>query len=170
VAALGVVWWLGLERTGGKAALLVGVLFGLIGQTYQTGADTFELFATWAAAILPFVLVGRFAALWLVWLTLVNVAAVLYYTTFRGLFGVLFGPEQMVWVMFGVNTLALVAWEWAAFVGVEWLRERWATRLLATASGGTVSALDLMAVIDWPDTGVFAVPAWLAWLAAAYRY
>ena len=47
----------------GKAALLaaslfVGALLALIGQIYQTGADTFEMFAAWAALILPWVLVG----------------------------------------------------------------------------------------------------------------
>ena len=49
------------NRPAGKAALLAaalltGGLLALIGQTYQTGADTFELFATWAALILPWVL------------------------------------------------------------------------------------------------------------------
>src|SRR5688572_3177860 len=48
LAALAAVWWQGLERIAGKAALLAAALFtgallALIGQTYQTGADTFEL-------------------------------------------------------------------------------------------------------------------------------
>ena len=80
-------WRLGPERATGKAALLVaaillGVLLALFGQTYQTGADTWELFATWAALITPWVIVGRFAGLWMLWLALLNVAIVLYFWFF----------------------------------------------------------------------------------------
>ncbi|MBI5485606.1 MAG: zinc-ribbon domain-containing protein, partial [Deltaproteobacteria bacterium] len=51
-------WRLGLEQMPGKAALLVatllvGALLALVGQTYQTGADPWELFATWAIFVLP---------------------------------------------------------------------------------------------------------------------
>src|SRR5207245_9340677 len=54
-AALG-YWRLGPEKAAGKASLLVacilfGALLALFGQTYQTGADTLELFANWAGLI-----------------------------------------------------------------------------------------------------------------------
>ena len=44
-------------------SLLTGALLALSGQVYQTGADTFELFAWWAVLILPWVLVSRFSPL-----------------------------------------------------------------------------------------------------------
>ena len=172
VAALGVLWWQGLERAAGKAALLAaaiftGALLALIGQTYQTGADPFELFAAWAAAILPWSLLGRFPALWVLWLALVNLAVALYFQAFPGAFSILFGPERQLWVLFGLNTLALAAWEGLAQAGLAWLRERWALRLLATASGALMTAL---AVIDIFGKDVFGWggAVWLAWLAAAY--
>src|SRR5688572_21097573 len=60
VLAVVAAWRLGIDRVAGKAALLVaslatGGLLALFGQTYQTGADTFELFASWAALILPWI-------------------------------------------------------------------------------------------------------------------
>ncbi len=173
VAALVLVWRLGLDRPGGKAALFgaclfLGALLALIGQTYQAGADAFELFAAWAAMILPWVLVGRHAALWLLWLALVNLAIVLYFQVFPGLFGLLFGPARVLWLLFVVDTLALVAWELAAASGMGWLGGRWGPRLVATASGGAVTALALLQVVDGSGTGVLALPAWLAWLAAAW--
>ena len=172
LAALGAVWWQGLERITGKAALLAAALFtgallALIGQTYQTGADTFELFAAWAVAILPFALLGRFPALWVLWLALVNLAAVLYFQTLHGVLGVLFGPERQLWVLFGLNTLALVVWEGAALAGLAWLRERWAPRLIATAGGALATALAVMDVFRSNEFGMGG-PVWLAWLAAAY--
>lgn len=166
-------WRLGLEQVAGKAALFAtaiftGALLALIGQTYQTGADTFELFGAWALAILPWVLVGRFAALWVLWLALVNVAISLYYQTFGGLFGLLFGPQQSLWLLFALNTLALALWEGFAASGVVWLRERWAARLLATASGGLVTVLALYAIFDGHRGGNMAAPVCLAWLAGTY--
>jgi uncharacterized membrane protein len=173
VLALGLLWGLGLERAAGRAALLAaalltGALLALIGQIYQTGADTFELFAAWAVAILPWVLVGRFAALWIVWIAIVNLALVLYFQTFGGIFGILFGPERQLWLLFALNTAALTVWEGCALAGVEWLRKRWAVRVLATASGGLATTLALFDILDWRSASGLGVPAWLAWLGCAY--
>lgn len=171
VAALFFVGRLGLDQAAGKAALLasamlVGALLALIGQTYQTGADTFELFTVWAVAILPWVVIGRFPALWMGWLALVNLAVTLYFQTFPGLFGLLFDPEELLWVLLGVNTVALAVWEGAAAAGVAWLRERWAARLLATAAGTLATVLAVFAVIE--EASGWALLAWIIWLALAY--
>lgn len=173
LVALAFVWRLGLERVSGKAALLAaalltGALLALVGQTYQTGADTYELFAAWAVAILPWVLLARFPALWILWLALVNLAVTLYFQVFGGWLGIVFGPERQLWLLFGLNTAALLAWEAAAAAGVEWLRERWPVRLIATASGVLVTVLAVIAVFDSEYSVAWGVIAWLAWLGAAY--
>ncbi|TAK50614.1 MAG: DUF2157 domain-containing protein [Betaproteobacteria bacterium] len=173
VASLAVVWWQGLEHAGGKAALLgaalvVGALLAFIGQTYQTGADTFELFAVWAGAILPWALVGRFPALWVLWLALVNLSVTLYFRAFGGVLGIVFGPERQLWLLFALNTAATALWEALAAAGVAWLRERWAVRVLATASGACVTALAVLQIVDWEPGSDWAAPAWMAWLALAY--
>ncbi len=51
-----ITWKYGLNRNVGKASvtagsILIGVLLALIGQTYQSGADTYELFITWGIII-----------------------------------------------------------------------------------------------------------------------
>lgn len=173
--ALAIAWRSGLEGAVGKAALLaasifVGALLALVGQIYQTGADTFELFASWAIAILAWVLIARFAALWLLWLAIVNLAVTLYFDAFRGLFGVLFGTEHQLWLLFALNTLALVALEWGRAAGTAWLRERWSMQIVATASGAFITALAMIAIFDWRwrPVSILAVPAWLLWLALAY--
>lgn len=174
LAVLIVVWRVGVERLAGKAvlllaSLLVGALLALVGQTYQTGADTFELFAAWALAILPWVLVARFPALWLGWLALVNLAVSLYFLTFGILWGMLFAPQKLLWLLFGLNTAALAVWEGlAAASGAGWARERWALRVLATASGSLITALALYDIFDWREASHWGAPLWLAWIAAAY--
>lgn len=170
LVTLAFVWRLGLDATPGKAALLaaslaVGGLLALIGQTYQTGADTFELFGSWAVAILPWVVLGRFAALWILWLALVNLAAAFYFQVLPGLFGMIATTERELWVLLALNTVALALWEGVAALGWSWLRERWAPRLVATASGTLVTALALWQIFG---DGGWGVPAWLLWLGGAY--
>ncbi|MBV6631504.1 MAG: DUF2157 domain-containing protein [Alphaproteobacteria bacterium] len=60
------------------ATVLTGTLFAVIGQIYQTGADAWQLFAAWAALSLPFVLIARHPAHWLIWLVIAHVAATIF--------------------------------------------------------------------------------------------
>ena len=179
--AMGVCWRYRIESSVGKAALvaaalLTGALLALVGQVYQTGADTFELFAAWALAIAVWVAVARLPALWLLWLAIVNVALALYVSTwgtvFGGMLGVMvdvaFGPRSTLWLLFALDAAALVVWEVLAERGVEWLRERWAVRVVATASGVAVTALAVMAVFDRRRADVWACAAYVAWLAGIY--
>jgi len=162
VVALAVVWRLGLDRPSGKAALLgaslfLGALLALIGQTYQTGADTFELFAAWAAMILPWVLVSRFTPLWLVWLALVDTAIVLYFQALPSIFGVLLTTDRMLWALFAFNTAALAVWEavaasvWAVPVWLVWLAAAWAVyrrpvKDVFVLAGGVLSVIVVVAI------------------------
>ncbi|MFC1834887.1 DUF2157 domain-containing protein [Thermodesulfobacteriota bacterium] len=84
-ASLVGAWVMGLDRLGGKvlllsASLLVGVVLAVYGQTYQTGADAYELFAGWAVLIAGWVAISRFQALWLTWVTLINIAIIMFWS------------------------------------------------------------------------------------------
>ena len=171
VAALAVVYRVGLERPAGKAALLgaailTGAVLALVGQTYQTGADTFELFAAWAAAILPWALLARFPALWVFWLAVANLAITMYFATMGFWWGLAFSLERQIWASFAFNTAALVVWEALALSGVRWLRERWAVRLVALASAGLATMLAVLAIVD--EVGALGFLTWAAWMAAAW--
>ena len=64
----------------GLLALLgIGGLFAYFGQTYQTGADPWQLFALWAALALPLCLGVRSDVLWAPW-ALVTVTAISLWT------------------------------------------------------------------------------------------
>ncbi len=49
------------------AMLGMGGLFAFFGQTFQTGADPWQLFALWAALALPLALAARSDVVWLPW-------------------------------------------------------------------------------------------------------
>lgn len=176
LAALLTAWRFGAERIEGKAALLgasllTGALLALLGQTYQTGADTFELFAYWAALILPWVIAARLAPLWLLWIGLLNLAAWTYFDAgLWGVLGVLFGgPGARLWAMFGLNAVALAAWELGLAMPITWL-SRWGARVLALLAGGFATAIGILAVSESREIGAGAIPMYLAWILAMYLY
>jgi len=169
---VGLTWWLGLERSSGKAALLVatllvGSLFALIGQTYQTGADPWELFALWAACIVPWVAIARFAPLWLLEVALLNLAVGLYYRTFGGFFGIAFGIHTLSWALALLNSAALAVWELAASRGMSWLEERWPVRCVATLALGFTTLLAVWGILD-PEGGLPECCGYLLFMAGAY--
>lgn len=154
-----------------SATLLVGVLLALFGQVYQTGADPWQLFFTWALLTLPWVWVARFELLWVLWLGLLNLAVGLYFRTWGGPFGVLASSDAALWGLFGLNTLALATWEWGA-CSCGWPRQ-WAVRLLAVGSGVPMTLLLMTLIVDvglvWSPVLVI-YPLWLAALYGVYRY
>ncbi|GAB3414346.1 DUF2157 domain-containing protein [Niabella aquatica] len=60
------------------AAVLVGVLFAVFGQIYQTGANAYDFFLAWTLFITLWVFVAGFAPLWLLYLILINTTLILY--------------------------------------------------------------------------------------------
>ncbi len=181
VAAVAICWKLGLDRLSGKAALfaatlLIGALLALVGQTYQTGADPWQLFATWALMVLPWVAIGRFGALLLFWIGLLNLSLLLYFQTLPrafGWIGLLFSTETLLWTLFVLNTVALGLWEFAAQRKVAWLGERWPLRVLAFASGGLITTLAVWALVDSRHFNLLEMATYFVWLAAGcviYRH
>lgn len=173
--AVGCAWRIGIDRDAGKAALFaaalcVGALLALVGQTYQTGADSWQLFFVWALAILPWCAIGRMPALWVLWLALLNISLVAYHDATRSIFDWVFDTRELLWLLLALNTVALLLWH-AAATRIAWLQSHWPVRLLATAVAGIVAALGLWGVLEWRTGSAAAMVAWLALSAAAvWRY
>jgi len=144
-------WRLGIDSMGGRAALfssafLVGVLFAVFGQVYQTGADPYGLFVAWSILILPLAIIGRQAALWILFQTLLILALIMYWTQVidppNGWWQLaqLLGP--LVWLsstlmdstlaslVFALNAVALIAWEFAVNRNVAWVQGRTYPRVI----------------------------------------
>jgi uncharacterized membrane protein len=166
VAASLAAWAWGARFRHGNAALLaaslaVGALLALIGQTYQTGADTFELFAVWAALILPWTLLARLPALWVLWLAVVHQAYFFWLDAYASIWT---GGSVMASVTL-FDCAALALWEACAARGWAWMRGRWTPRLLALAAGMAVTALAMQVIFDEGiDDGIGG--GWLALYAA----
>jgi len=73
------MWRPALRAPGGLLAMLAtGALFATFGQTYQTGADPWQLFALWAALTLPLALAVRSDVVWAPWALVAMVAVSLW--------------------------------------------------------------------------------------------
>jgi uncharacterized membrane protein len=131
-------WWRLRDVTGrvaiSSAAVLIGPLLGVFGQTYQTGADPWGLFAVWALLIAPWVIVAGFTPLWMLEIALCDAALVLFWVQVPEL-----GSSTWLYLfplLAGIHAIAVAAWEWQWRRPSPWLDARWAPRLLvATAFG-----------------------------------
>lgn len=147
------------------ASLLVGALMAFFGQTYQTGADTWQLFFYWALLITPWVVISQFSTLWLVWLSLLNLSLVLYFDIFHSVFGLFFDSNNsLFWCLFWFNTLALIIWEMFSQKMMS-LTERWPQRLIAVISGWAISTLVIYAIVEKSENAFSPSVAWLVWIS-----
>ncbi|MCL2345185.1 MAG: DUF2157 domain-containing protein [Desulfobulbus sp.] len=124
----------------GGPVVLAGVLLAVIGQIYQTGADSELLFAGWALLALPWVLAGRVPWLWLFWLLLLNVAVNLFVFGRVDFPVIPSGLDPLLWTPLLLNAAAL-ALTWQA---------------PAAGMGGVALAL-----------GFARARVWLMWLGGA---
>ncbi len=130
-------------------AMLVGVLLAVYGQTYQTGADAFELFVSWAVLILGWVIVSEFAALWLVWLILLNTGAILYWRVGYPYYQISF--EYLCLAVAILNGAALALREVGVHRGPEWLSGRWlqGTLLIALLVALSLPTINWIGIVDF---------------------
>ncbi|MDR2743665.1 MAG: DUF4401 domain-containing protein [Desulfovibrio sp.] len=120
---------LGPDSPRGKVCLLacglaVGPHLAVFGQTYQTGAELWQLFRLWCAVLFLLALAGRQSALWMAVCLTGNLWGMLY----CGDIGrYLLLPEPAA-----ASLAALAVWELAARKAdaSSWLRARWLPRLL----------------------------------------
>ncbi len=159
-ATFGFALYRGIDTPLGRIALvaaivLIGPLLALFGQTYQTGADTFTLFTTWAGLALAWVLASRNAAAWLLWIVILQTALVSYIFSHFGWLGMLFGWFTG-WLMVALtNAALLVLWEVAA------LRIHWLQR------GASFSANYAPRLIAWVLTALLTVVT-CAWIVFGF--
>ncbi|RYY19154.1 MAG: DUF2157 domain-containing protein [Chitinophagaceae bacterium] len=89
------------------ASVLTGVLFAVFGQIYQTGANAYDFFLGWTLSITLWVIAGRFAPLYLIYLILINVTIVLYSEQVAGNWS----TEFVYTLIFTVNLTALAIFQ-----------------------------------------------------------
>ncbi len=114
-----------------SAAVLIGVFLAVFGQIYQSGADVYQLFMMWAILISIWVIISNFAALWIIWAVIIQIAVGFYWTQ------VVYPThewEMLIFPILGIINLAfLIAREYGYLQGLIWLQANWTRTLLILA-------------------------------------
>lgn len=106
----------------------IGGLFALIGQTYQTGADPWQLFAFWAVLALPWAFAARHDAVWVLWVVVAYTAFPLWLDAQNSNWTHPASTLLPAWIVAAIPALLLSP---LAALG-EWLGStRWSFRLAA---------------------------------------
>lgn len=142
------------------ACLLVGALLALVGQTYQSGADTYELFLVWALLITPWVVLACMPALWLLLLVLLNLSLglALDNLAIRHLFEPFAHP---LWSIFALNISAASLWILATHGSASTALLRWGERVIALFCLLIITGLAIGYVNSWSNSDALTLPVWL---------
>jgi uncharacterized membrane protein len=173
-------WKVGLDRIAGQvlllaASMMVGVFLAVFGQIYQTGADSYELFVGWAALIFAWVLIGRFGALWIMWLALINVALMSYFSqiVYRNNNDL----EQILLLDLAlINGAALIVREFCHVkLKIKWLEQNWLRWVLLSSIFIYLLIPSEEFIVDYPRYARPVAPLYLLIMiivgaAVTYRY
>lgn len=142
-----------IESPAGQALLIAasvftGVLFAVIGQVYQTGADAYELFTAWSVLILPWVIASRSSAHWFLWIVICLAAFALYGGQVLLPLGVL--ADEQLGIAVGIAAIVFLGgYELAVHAGFDWLGDRWLRVTLALIGVAILFVPAMMFVFDW---------------------
>ena len=84
--------------------VLIGVLLAVLGQVYQTGANSYQLFLAWTLFAIPWVLLVPYSPLWLLFVALLNVTLITYTQqtgaswSYLATGHLLFGLNVLIWL------------------------------------------------------------------------
>jgi uncharacterized membrane protein len=150
-------------------ALATGALLALVGQTYQTGADTAVLFGVWALAMLPWAVAGTTPILWLLWAAVLSLGTWLAVASLSGWVDIMTYDRGAPWPMLtdpalavaALNLVLLAVWELASR-RIAWLSPRLGPRCLAAVAIAMLSAHAVGASSLFGRAGGF-MPVWVVW-------
>ena len=150
-ACAGTALWRPPPDRIGRGALVLAIvatggLLALFGQTYQTGADLYELFLTWAVLALPFALAARWDGAWATWWIVLNIG--------MALFCGWLGPEHLMWSWLDrwgagkplVLMIPFVVNLAGAAIFLHLRHARWLVRLLASIAFLYATSASVMAI------------------------
>ena len=149
VTGLAAAWRPAWRVAMGLLALMgVGALFAYFGQTYQTGADPWQLFALWAALGLPLCLGARSDVLWTPWAGVSATGIALWADAVPGniwrLASALTGAVLPTWLA-ALLVVAVLSAPLRPFTGAG----VWSFRTAATLAVALVTASGVLSLIEF---------------------
>lgn len=174
---LSVLIWLVLKLDGvvaqafGIAAtVLVGVVFAVFGQVYQTPALIHTPFVLWALMTLPFAAVSKNLAHYTVWIIIALVAVFAYAETGFYIAGKPILADALIYLIALLAFIALVCLDRILRPKFEWARGHWFRLFLIAVCGGLL--LSAFTSSFWPwrmaeDIAISYLLSFLVFITAA---
>lgn len=132
-------------------SILVGVLFAVFGQVYQTGANAYDFFLGWTVFIAIWVFVSNYAPLWLVFITLINTTLILYSQQVAHDWSAIF----IFTLLFIINILFLTTSLFGKKINREIKVPIWFTNLIALTSVSFSTIGIVMGIFDKNKTSFY---------------
>jgi len=152
------------------ASISLGILLALIGQTYQTGADPWQLFAVWALFMTPWAVMARSSALWILWIVLINVSAILYYQKFDlSVVAFLDMHTHLLELLFVLNAILWIVWHYLGRK-YNYLKDGLCIRLLAFMTLGVITSLAMYVIYEEVNLGMIHLILYLVTLVMMYYF
>lgn len=159
----------GSVAIAGLLCLLFGALLAIVGQTYQTGADPWQLFAVWSAFTLPFCIAHGSSILWLFFSCLFNLSLSLYFTRFRGIFDVLVDEALVLSLLFAINTILATLLSTGFYKQLFWMKNQLAPLILILIAGFLISWLAIWGIFDFKDMA-WAIAVYACWISGLFYW
>lgn len=157
---LSVIAYLVFERGVIKQAALIlaffsiGGAFALFGQTYQTGADPWQLFFNWALLGMPLVFISRTQGLFALWAIVANAALTAYGDIWLSF-------DQLLLGLIALNVVFLISWQVKVNLS-NWVRSDWGSAFITVFLCGLWATCYIFGL--WENQGLSLVN-WLISIA-----
>lgn len=156
---ISVLLWigLGLDSLAGKsfgiaATVLVGVMFAVFGQVYQTPSLLHTPFVLWAFMTLPFAAVSRNLAHWAVWLIIALVAMFAYAETGFYIAGHPLAADMLIGISALLAVTGIVVSDRFIRPQYSWARASWFRLFLIAVGGGLLVTVFTSTFWPWRHT------------------
>ena len=157
------------QAFGIGATVLVGVMFAVLGQVYQTPAMLHTPFVFWALLTLPFALASRNLAHWTVWLVILTVAVSSYANFGLRLAGDDIAANLLNLAVAGGIIGGLILLDQLIAPRLAWARAEWFRVCLVLGAVG-FSFIGFVESFWSHGRLIWTIPLLLLWGLAAYLY
>lgn len=128
---------------------LIGIFLAVLGQIYQTGADSYGLFLLWSILILPFALFYGFAVVWCMFFILSQLGLILWFLQSTHISGPSF--HYMLSLLTFYNVIVYVVRELLLNKHFSWLQESWMRHFFVIFMLFSSSLAVITIILEYPD-------------------
>jgi len=145
------------------ASMLIGAVFAVFGQIYQTGADAYDLFLGWTVFIALWVIVSNFPPLWFIFLGLLN----LTFWLFTDQVASDWSYHLVLNTLFLINIGSLLLLKWQESSAFVEKIPKWLERIIVMVSLGFLTMSVCAGIFDTDDNTLWIISILLILIAYA---